>query len=109
MATLTHRNISPRTGEALVCAAQGMSIKSTARAMGCAISTVESLRSNAMYKLRASNMVQAVSEAYRRGILTYLAVLLCIFTAFGGPIQQRPSRAPVRPVAAVRLISREVA
>ena len=101
MPTLTHQNISPRTGQALVCAAQGMSIKATARAMGCAISTVESLRSNAMYKLHAVNMTSAVAEAMRRGVLTYMALVVCVLSVFGSPDQIRPYRSPARPAAAL--------
>lgn len=108
MPQLTYRNISPRTGQALVCAAMGMTAKATAKAMGCQVSTVDSLRSNAMYKLHASNMVQAVSEAYRRGVLTYVAILLCFITAGGSSIHQRPARSPIRPVVALRVIGREV-
>jgi len=106
MPTLTYQNISPRTGEVLVCAAQGMSIKMTARAMGCAISTVESLRSNAMYKLHANNMVSAVAEAMRRGVLTYLALMVCVLSVFGSPDQARPYRSPARPAAVVRMTAR---
>ena len=106
MPTLIHQNISPRTGEVLVCAAQGMSIKMTARAMGCAISTVESLRSNAMYKLRASNMCQAIAEAYRRGVLAYLALVVCALSVFGSPDQIRPNRTPTRPAAALMVARR---
>src|SRR5690606_4810516 len=106
MPTLIHQNISPRTGEVLVCAAQGMSIKMTARAMGCAISTVESLRSNAMYKLHANNMVSAVAEAMRRGVLAYVALVVCVLTAMGLVEQMRPYRSPIRPAAVVRMATR---
>lgn len=61
-------DLSDRQLEVLMHAAQGLTAGETALKMHVSITTVRSHRSHAMAKLEAKNVIQAVHEAYLKGI-----------------------------------------
>lgn len=70
MAELSDRELSPLELEALRLAADGLNYWQAARLMGRTKFYVKNLRSQAIQKLGADNMTQAVAMAIRRGIIS---------------------------------------
>lgn len=82
---LVSEGLTKRQREVLVHAANGLGEKETARVMGCGVYNVQTLRAAAFSSLQARNITHAVAEAFKRGHLKYLPVLLlCLVTSLTG-------------------------
>ena len=86
MATITHNNIAIETGTLAPreCAyflrlACGQSAKQVARDLGVSHYTVEGACNRILYKLRADRMVEAVTNAWRKGLLRNLIIAALVF------------------------------
>lgn len=62
-------SLTPRELDILLCVAQGLSVKQTARQLGIAPKTVENLQSRMFRKLGVRNRAQAVAHAHSAGLL----------------------------------------
>ena len=65
----TTPELTPRERDILVSAAEGRSVKQTARHLGIAPKTVENLQSRMFRKLGVRNRAQAVARAHAAGLL----------------------------------------
>ncbi|WP_237133773.1 LuxR C-terminal-related transcriptional regulator [Pseudohongiella sp. O18] len=93
-----------REGAALLHAAEGCSIKASARKMNCGTENVKSARNNLFWKLDAPNITAAVAEGFRRGYLKYIpAIALCFLTLLGGGDEQMRYNRVARTVRIVRI------
>jgi DNA-binding CsgD family transcriptional regulator len=62
-------SLTPREREILASIDRGDSVKQTARSLGIAVKTVESLQGRLFRKLGVRNRAQAVAAAHTRGLL----------------------------------------
>lgn len=87
---LTVSNLPNQQAQALYHAALGHCVKTTARAMGVEPRTVKAHRARVIDKLGAKRMNGAIAEAFKRGHLKYIPILLvCLCSIFGGDHQSR--------------------
>lgn len=103
------RGLAPRELEALLCIAQGMTTKETARLMGIAPGTAANRIENVLFKLGVARRTAALAEAMRRGVISPLCILLAGFIAMhamldDGDPMRRDRRVPERRTAQVRIV-----
>lgn len=78
MQTVQCKGLPPQRAKVLELAVMGMTEKKTAKAMGISPRTVKAHRTALFFHLDAQNIGQAIGEAFRRGHLEFLAILLCV-------------------------------
>ena len=81
MRQLTVTGLPKRQAEALLHTASGMSRKEAARKMGCSPQNVVMLMDSVRFKLHAKTAAEAVSNAFQRGILRALALVMTMSSA----------------------------
>lgn len=70
------KGLSPRELMSLLYKAAGLNTKEIAEEMHCAVTTANKRQQNINFKLKAKNSIQAVSEAFRKGIIIHLLVIV---------------------------------
>lgn len=70
------KGLSPRELVSILYKAAGFKTKEISEEMHCAITTANKRQQNINYKLKAKNTAQAVSEAFRRGIIIHFILII---------------------------------
>ncbi len=90
--------LSPRELEAMLYAANDLSIKEIAREMHIEAGTVKARLDNARWKLGFQKTLRGLAtEVIRRGIVTPLSVLLCVVMVGGTTTEIRTTAPSQRP------------
>jgi DNA-binding CsgD family transcriptional regulator len=86
MKQLTVTGLPKRQAEALLHTAHGMTRKEAARRMGCSPQNVVMLLDAVRFKLHARTAAEAVTNAFRAGVLRLMSfVLVAVLGAFASP------------------------
>lgn len=101
--------LPPRQSQILLALANGLTQKAAAEALGCKQPSIRNTTSTLLFKLHATNTVNAVANAFASGNLHVVKAILVLFVAMHTSIapyttdgDQQPLRPRSRPTVRIR-------